>query len=60
MWAKWGLCFRSGRNQSLDYNRTRGKWQVRYLDGAMSQRFCLDVARDYAAIFGGVVEKATS
>jgi hypothetical protein len=46
---------RSGRGRSMDYNRVYGKFQVRYPDGLLSQRFCHDVAKSYQKIFGGTV-----
>lgn len=45
----------SGQGRSMDFNRRHGRYYVKYPDGSKSQPFCLDVARDYADIFGGIV-----
>ena len=44
-----------GADRSIDFNRTNGRWRVHYPDGAVSQPFCLDVARGYRDIFGGKI-----
>lgn len=47
----------SGRGRSRDFNREHGKYCVIYPEGLKSEPMCHDVAKDYAKIFGGKVEK---
>lgn len=44
-----------GISMSLNFNRTYGRWRVRYADGRVAQPLCRDVAEVYARIFGGEV-----
>ena len=44
-----------GHGRSMDFNRQYGKFQVKYPDGLVSQRFCWDVAKTYRKLFGGVI-----
>jgi len=44
-----------GQDRSRDFNRTHGKYRVKYNDGGWSEPMCHDVATGYASMFGGVV-----
>ena len=58
IWLGEYLLEPKGADRSLDFNRMNGRWQVHYPDGAVSQPFCIDVARSYASIFGGKIKRA--
>lgn len=52
---RWWYGLRSGRDHNEDYNVIHGKFYVIYKDGQRSRNACLDVCKDYAEMFGGVV-----
>ncbi len=44
-------------DRSIDWHRRYGKFRVIYPDGGISIPFTKDVAKEYAAIFGGKLIK---